>query len=61
MGAANSHRMRRLSERERLRLLATFDEVVSRVPPRPLHEVEKEIREIRTARRGVGPGRRTRQ
>ncbi|MEK7406654.1 MAG: ribbon-helix-helix protein, CopG family [Acidobacteriota bacterium] len=47
-------RIGRLSERERLRMLAVFDEVVPRIPPRPAAEVEKEIRGIREARRGGG-------
>jgi hypothetical protein len=49
-----SERVGRLSERERLRLLAAFDELVPKIPRRPLAEVEREIREIREARRGGG-------
>lgn len=51
-------RVGRLSEAERLRLLAAFDEHVSRIPERPLGEVESELEEIRRARRGGGRRRR---
>lgn len=44
----------RLSEAERLRLLAVFDRHVPRIPARPLAEVEAELAEIRRARRGGG-------
>ncbi len=53
-----SERIGRLSERERLRLLRTFDEMVPRIPSRPVRDVEREIRDVRDARRGGG--RRTR-
>lgn len=46
-----SERVGRLSEQERLRLLAVFDEVTARIPRRPLAEVEKEIQQIRKTRR----------
>lgn len=49
-----SDRIGKLSERERLRMLETFDKVVPRVPSRPLDEVEAELKEIRWARRGGG-------
>lgn len=49
-----SERVGRLSERERLRLLQAFDEVVPRIPPRPTAEVCREVEEIRRARRGGG-------
>ncbi|HEY2975852.1 MAG TPA: ribbon-helix-helix protein, CopG family [Pyrinomonadaceae bacterium] len=49
-----SQRVGRLSERERLRLLAVFDEVTARIPRRSVAEVEKEIQEIRKARRASG-------
>ncbi len=48
-----SERVGRLSERERLRLLQVFDEVVPRIPARPAAEARREIDEIRRARRGV--------
>jgi len=44
----------RLSESERLRLLRTFDEVVPRIPSRSAAQVNRELRSIRTARRGGG-------
>ena len=46
----------RLTEAERLRLLAAFDEYVPRIPERPLDEVETELEEIRQARRSGGRG-----
>ena len=49
-----SERMGRLSERERLRLLRVFDEVVPRIPSRPLGEVTRELKTIRQARRRGG-------
>ncbi|MDA2939132.1 ribbon-helix-helix protein, CopG family [Acidobacteria bacterium AH-259-A15] len=49
-----SERIGRLSERERLRLLKAFDELVPAIPERPVSEVQKELREIRRARRGGG-------
>lgn len=49
-----SERVGRLSERERLRLLNAFDELVPKIPPRPAGEVDRELKEIRTARRGGG-------
>ncbi len=53
-----SERVGRLSERERLRLLGLFDELVPRIPARPSSAVERELKEIRRARRAGG--RRTR-
>ena len=49
-------RVGRLSEAERLRLLAAFDEHVPRIPERPLTEVEAELAEIRRSRRTGGRG-----
>lgn len=49
-----SQRIGRLSEGERLRLLSAFDELLPHIPERPVSEVEKELREIRRARRGGG-------
>jgi metal-responsive CopG/Arc/MetJ family transcriptional regulator len=49
-----SERIGKLSERERLRMLEIFDDVVPRIPTRPLSEVEDELKEIRSARRGGG-------
>jgi predicted DNA-binding protein len=51
-----SERVGRLSERERLRLLQTFDEVVPRIPARPAAQVRREIEQIRQARRAGGRG-----
>jgi len=47
-------RIGKLSERERLQMLEVFDEMVPRIPPRPLAEVERELKAIRLARRGGG-------
>ncbi|MFN2316454.1 MAG: ribbon-helix-helix domain-containing protein [Gemmatimonadales bacterium] len=44
----------RLKEAERVRLLGIFDELVPRIPGRPVEEVERELEEIRTARRRGG-------
>lgn len=44
-------RIGRLSERERMRLLRTFDEVVPRIPPRGLRKVQDELKALRRARR----------
>ena len=49
-----SERVGRLSERERLRMLQAFDELVATIPPRPAAEVERQLREIRDARKGGG-------
>ena len=51
-----SDRVGRLSERERLRLLRVFDEVVPLVPPRPVSQVKREIEEVRRARHAGGRG-----
>ncbi|MDQ8165301.1 MAG: hypothetical protein P3A28_06035 [Gemmatimonadota bacterium] len=48
----------RISEAERTRMLAAFDELVSQVPPRPAGDADAELAEIRRARRHGG--RRTR-
>jgi hypothetical protein len=47
-------RLGRLSEEERLRMLATFDRVIPRLPERPVSEVEGELRAIRYARHRGG-------
>lgn len=44
-------RIGRLSERERLRLLRTFDEVIPRIPRRDVRRVERELKAVRQARR----------
>ena len=51
-----SDRVGRLSERERLRLLRVFDEVVPRISLRPTSQVKREIEEVRRARRAGGRG-----
>lgn len=47
-------RVGRLTEAERLRLLAAFDEHIGRIPERPLSEVDAELEEIRRARQSGG-------
>jgi hypothetical protein len=47
-------RIGKLSERERLRMLRTFDEVIPSVPPRDPREVDRELRAIRQARHSGG-------
>lgn len=49
-----SERIGKLSEGERLALLERFDDLIPRIPPRPLKEVEEELRAIREARRTSG-------
>jgi len=49
-----SDRADRLSESERRRLLAAFDELVPRIPAGDLDAAEKEIAALRAARRGGG-------
>ncbi len=49
-----SERVGRLSEKERLEMLRTFDEVMPRIPGRPLGEVKRELEAIRRARKGGG-------
>jgi|SRR5712692_6540375 len=51
-----AERVGRLSERERLRQLQIFDEVLPRIPARPAAEVRREMNEIRRARRAGGRG-----
>lgn len=47
-----SERADRLSERERLRMLRAFDELVPQIPARPDDEVEAELEALRQSRRG---------
>jgi hypothetical protein len=49
-----SDRAGRLTERERRRLLEAFDRLVPKIPARPLRDVEKELAELRRARRAGG-------
>jgi predicted transcriptional regulator len=51
-----SERADRLSESERRRMLAAFDDLVPKIPERPIDEVEAELKEIREARRHGGRG-----
>lgn len=53
-----SERAGRLSEAERRRMLRAIDVMVARTPTRPQSEVDRELRELRAARRSGG--RRTR-
>jgi aminoglycoside phosphotransferase len=47
-------RIELLSERERLRLLRAFDELVPRIPAHSAAEVDRELKSIRQARRAAG-------
>ncbi|MGI8783913.1 MAG: CopG family ribbon-helix-helix protein [Acidobacteriota bacterium] len=49
-----SERIGRLSERERLDLLKSFDEVVQAIPRNSLIAVQRELRQIKAARRAGG-------
>ena len=49
-----SARIGRLGEEERMRLLRTFDEAVGRIPQRSIDEVERELDELKGARRAGG-------
>ena len=49
-----AERVGRLSERERLRMLKTFDDLVEKIPARPVREVDGELQAIREARRAGG-------
>ncbi len=49
-------RLDRLPDDERDRMLALFDKVTSDLPPRPRSEVEKELADVRQARRSGGRG-----
>ena len=44
-------RLGKMSEQERKRMLRIFDEVIPRIPARPLNEVRCELKQIRLARR----------
>jgi hypothetical protein len=44
----------RLSDRERRRMLEAFDRLVPAIPARPLRDVERELAELRRARRTTG-------
>lgn len=55
-----SERIDRLGERERLRLLEAFDDLVPRIPERTAAAVDAELAEIRDSRRRGGRGGRAR-
>lgn len=44
-------RIGKISEQERKRMLRIFDEVIPRIPARPLEEIQRELKEIRLSRR----------
>jgi hypothetical protein len=46
----------RLGESERLRILATFDDLVPRIPARAARDVERELTAVRSSRRAGGRG-----
>ena len=52
--AEYANRVGRLSEQERVRMLAALDAIVKRRPTRPVADVDEELRAIRTARRRGG-------
>ncbi len=47
-------RIGKLSETERLRLIKIMEDIMSRPPPRPQEEVDRELAEIRELRRLPG-------
>jgi Ribbon-helix-helix protein, copG family len=47
-------RLGRLSERERLHKLQLFDQLVPKIPVRPAAETERELQDVRRARRAGG-------
>ncbi len=49
-------RVGRLSERERLQMLSVLDAIAKRRPTRAVADVDRELREIRAARRSGGRG-----
>lgn len=53
-------RLGRLSDRERLRMLRVFDDMVQAIPSRSASDVDRELRELRQSRSTVdaGPQRR---
>jgi len=51
-----SERVGRLSERERLRMLQVFDEVVAPLPSKSMARAKREIEDVRQARRSGGRG-----
>jgi hypothetical protein len=51
-----SERVGRLTEAERRHLLGVFDDLVPAIPPRSVEEVDRELAELRRARRRGGRG-----
>lgn len=49
-----SARDEKMTDEERQRWLRTFDELVARIPPRPREDIDRELRDIRAARRSRG-------
>jgi predicted transcriptional regulator len=49
-----SDRVGRLSEHERLRMLSALDAITKRKPTRPRAHVDRELRDVRVARRAGG-------
>ena len=49
-----AERVGRLSEQERLQMLAALDALVKRKPSRPTADVDRELRAVRAARRAGG-------
>jgi len=47
-------RIGKLSEQERIRALRAFDDLVPKIPRRPVATVEQELAELRRARRAGG-------
>ncbi len=47
-------RIGKLTERERTRILRTFDAVMPQIPERPLEDVKRELAEVRRARQRGG-------
>lgn len=47
-------RLGQMGEQERKRMLRVFDEVIPRIPARPLNELRRELQAIRSARRSGG-------
>jgi hypothetical protein len=47
-------RIGRLSERERNAMLRAFDDLIPKIPARPAAAVERELAQVRSARRSGG-------
>jgi hypothetical protein len=50
-------RIGRLSERERTSMLRAFDELIPKIPARPATAVDRELADVRRARRTGGRGK----